>query len=185
MLVESARIAKMKKNFTELKKIHNETNHSDQLNKNIDSTPFETKYEVTSTQIENFQLNVIAGEHSAKLDEPLSIAGDNTAMNAVQMLISAFASCLETNWLFYITAYKLKVEDVSVHISAIIDRRYSLGITPARVKSFVITSRLITEENKDKIEKIAEKAKKTCVVGGSIHPDINREYKLEIIKPNS
>ena len=74
MLVESARIAKMKKNFTELKKIHNETKHSDQLNKTIDSTPFETKYEVTSTQIENFQLNVIAGEHSAKLDEPLSIA---------------------------------------------------------------------------------------------------------------
>jgi len=184
MLVESARIAKMKKNFTELKKIHDETNNSDQLKKTIDSTPFETKYEVTSTQIENFQLNVIAGEHSAKLDEPLSIAGDNTAMNAVQMLISAFASCLETNWLFYITAYKLNVEDVRVHISAVIDRRYSLGVTPARVKSFVITSKLITEEPIDKIEKIAEKAKKTCVVGGSIHPDIERVYRIELEKPN-
>ncbi|QEE15848.1 OsmC family protein [Promethearchaeum syntrophicum] len=184
MLIESARIAKMKKNFTELKKIHNEINHSDRLNKTIDSTPFETKYEVTSTQIENFQLSVIAGEHSAKLDEPLSIAGDNTAMNAVQMLISAFASCLETNWLFYITAYNLNVKDVRVHISALIDRRYSLGIIPARVKSFVITSKLITEEPMEKIEKIAEKAKKTCVVGGSIHPEIERIYHIEIQKPN-
>ena len=183
MLVESARIANMKKNFTELKKIPEESNHKDQLNKTIDSTPFETKYEVTSTQIENFQLNVVAGEHSAKLDEPLSIAGDNTAMNAVQMLISAFASCLETNWLFYITAYKLEVEDVRVHISAVIDRRYSLGITPARVKSFVITSILTTEEPLEKIENIAEKAKKTCVVGGSIHPDIERIYRIEIVKP--
>ena len=104
-------------------------------------------------------------------------------MNAVQMLISAFASCLETNWLFYITAYKLEVEDVRVHIFAVIDRRYSLGITPARVKSFVITSRLITNEPLDKIENIAEKAKNTCVVGGSIHPDIERIYNIEIIKP--
>jgi len=176
MLVEPARIAQMKKNFTELKKKN--------LQNSMDTTPFETKYEVTSTQIENFQLNVIAGEHSAKLDEPLSIAGDNTAMNAVQMLISAFASCLETNWLFYITAYKLEVEDVRVRISAIIDRRYSLGITPARVKSFVITSILTTEEPLEKIENIAEKAKKTCVVGGSIHPDIERIYNIEILKPD-
>ena len=115
MLVEPARIAQMKKNFTELQKKN--------LQNSTDTTPFEVRYEVISTQIENFQLNVIAGEHSAKLDEPLSIAGDNTAMNAVQMLISAFASCLETNWLFYITAYKLEVEDVRVHISAVIDRR--------------------------------------------------------------
>ncbi|MHA1512225.1 MAG: OsmC family protein [Promethearchaeota archaeon] len=176
MLVEPARIAQMKKNFTELQKKN--------LQNSMDTTPFETKYEVTSTQIENFQLNVIAGEHSAKLDEPLSIAGDNTAMNAVQMLISAFASCLETNWLFYITAYKLEVEDVRVHISAVIDRRYSLGITPARVKSFVITSKLVTKEPLDKIEKIAEKAKKTCVVGGSIHPDIERIYNIELLKPD-
>ena len=190
MLVEPARIALMKKNFTELQKIHNETNDSNHSNNSkhsensIDTTLFETKYEVTSTQIENFQLNVIAGEHSAKLDEPLSIAGDNTAMNAVQMLISAFASCLETNWLFYITANKLNVEDVRVHISAVIDRRYSLGVTPARVKSFVITSKLITDEPLDKIEKIGEKAKKTCVVGGSIHPDIERIYRIEITKSN-
>ena len=176
MLVEPARIAQMKKNFTELQKRN--------LQNSMDTTPFETIYEVTSTQIENFQLNVVAGEHSAKLDEPLSIAGDNTAMNAVQMLVSAFASCLETNWLFYITAYKLEVEDVRVHISAVIDRRYSLGIIPARVKSFVITSKLITEEPMDKSEKIAEKAKKTCVVGGSIHPDIERIYRIEIKKPN-
>ena len=176
MLVEPARIAQMKKNFTELQKKN--------LQNSMDTTPFETIYEVTSTQIENFQLNVVAGEHSAKLDEPLSIAGDNTAMNAVQMLVSAFASCLETNWLFYITAYKLNVEDVRVHISAVIDRRYSLGIIPARVKSFVITSKLITKEPIEKIENIAEKAKKTCVVGGSIHPDIERIYRIEIVKPN-
>ena len=55
-------------------------------------------------------------------------------MKAVQMLLSAFASCLETNWLFYLTAYNLKVDDVSAHISAIIDRRYSLGVTPTRIK---------------------------------------------------
>lgn len=177
MLVEPHRIAQMKKSFTELKEKN--------LQNPKDTTQFEVEYEATSKQTENFQLHVTAGEHSVKLDEPLSISGDNTAMNAVQMLISAFASCLETNWLFYITAYKLEVEDVRVHISAVIDRRYSLGIIPARVKSFVITSRLITEEPIDKIEKIAEKAKKTCVVGGSIHPDISREYKIEIIKPNS
>ncbi len=176
MLVEPARIAKMKKSFTELQKKN--------LQDSKDSTPFEVKYEVTSTQIENFQLNATTDKHSVKLDEPLNIAGDDTAMNAVQMLISAFASCLETNWLFYITAYKLKVENVSVHISAVIDRRYSLGVTPARVKSFIITSRLVTEEDIDTVKKIAEKAKKTCVVGGSIHPDIEKTYKFELIKPN-
>ena len=176
MLVEPARIAKMKRNFTELQKKN--------LQYSMDATPFEVEYEVTSKQTENFQLQVTAGEHSVTLDEPLSIAGDNTAMNAVQMLLSAFASCLETNWLFYLTAYKLNVDDVRVHISAVIDRRYSLGVTPARLKSIVVTSKLITTEPMDKIEKIAEKAKKTCVVGGSIHPDIERTYRIEIEKLN-
>ena len=106
----------MKKNFTKLKKIHDETNHANHTNQfkitiepqkqqnqknlqdSMDTTPFEVKYDVTCKQIENFQLHVTAGEHTVKLDEPHSVAGDNTAMNAVQMLISAFASCLETNW---------------------------------------------------------------------------------------
>ena len=176
MLVESARIAQMKKNFTELQK-------KNQID-STDSTQFEVEYEVTSKQTENFQLIATAGEHAVNLDEPLSIAGDNKGMNAVQMLVSAFASCLETNWLFYLTAYKLNVEDIQVHISARIDRRYSLGVTPARIKSFVITSKLITEEPLNKIEKIAEKVKKTCVVGGSIHPEIERIYNIEIEKPN-
>ena len=36
----------------------------------------------------------------------------------------------------------------------------------------------------NKIEKIAEKAKKTCIVGGSIHPNIERIDHIEIEIPN-
>ncbi|MHA1718476.1 MAG: OsmC family protein [Promethearchaeota archaeon] len=172
----------MKKNFTKLREIHEKTRKSPELNNNGD---FEVNYHVTCSQIQNFQLQATAGEHIVKLDEPHNIAGDNTAMNAVQMLISAFASCLETNWLFYITAYKLEVKDVSVSVSALIDRRYSLGLTPARLKSMVITSKLISNETREKIEHIGEKAKKTCVVGGSLHPDIEKIYKIEIFPPKS
>lgn len=182
MLVEPSRITLMKKNFTKLRKIHEKARKSPESTNN---SHFEVNYHVTCSQIKNFQLQATAGEHAVTLDEPHNIAGDNTAMNAVQMLLSAFASCYETNWLFYITAYNLDVEDISVSISAVIDRRYSLGVTPARLKSMVITSKLISNETREKIEHIGEKAKKTCVVGGSLHPDIEKIYKIEIFPPKS
>lgn len=143
----------------------------------------------TANQKSNFQLEIQTADHYVLSDEPELSGGDNTAPSPVTLLISAFAGCMEMNWLLLSSIYKLPVHEVKVGIQAKLDQRYKLGgkeAPPARLHSVVITTYIKTTEkimDKDKFERMLEKAIKACPVGGSLHPDIKKTYKLEFKTP--
>ncbi len=134
-------------------------------------------------QLKNLQVHAMIANHVVNTDEPLEGGGDDTAQSPVDTLVAALAACTEVNWVIYGTAMNLDIQEAVVHVDATIDRRYVLGGArgvPARLTAVKITSRVVTRAPRDKVERVHEKVQQFCPVAGSLHPDIKKEYKLEI-----
>lgn len=48
---------------------------------------------ISATSGDNYQVQVIAGEHSFTIDEPKSVGGDNAGPSPYDVLLSALAAC--------------------------------------------------------------------------------------------
>jgi len=144
------------------------------------------EFNVLAEQEANFKINISTGGHSILADEPNPI-GDNSGPTPVDLLLAGYAGCFEMSWLALCSLSNVKVEEIKVKISAKIDRRDSIGgpnDPPRRLQSLQITSIIKTAESEAKLSRVLAKVIRGCPVGGSIHPDIDREYLLQII-PNS
>jgi uncharacterized OsmC-like protein len=134
-------------------------------------------------QVTNLQVRAAVGTHVVNIDEPVEGGGDAAAQSPVDTLVAALAACTEVNWVAYGAAFNLDIQAAVVTVDATLDRRYVLGGTnrvPARLKAVRITSRVVTSAPRDKVELVHEKVQQFCPVAGSLHPDINKEYILEI-----
>jgi len=140
--------------------------------------------EVEATQVKDLQINVRAREHIIKVDQSAAAGGDGTAQSPVETLLAAAAACLELNWIAYSSAFNLELHYVSVKIEGKLDQRYVLSssIIPARLKSLRVISRIVTTESQEKIDKVYKKVLQYCPVNGSLHPDIHKEYVLDVQK---
>ncbi len=134
-------------------------------------------------QVTNLQIRATVGDHAINVDEPEEKGGDGAAQSPVDTLVAALAACTEVNWVAYGTAFNLDIDKAVVEVEGTIDRRYVLagakGV-PARLTAVKITSRVVTSAPRDKIERVYEKVQQFCPVAGSLHPEIKKEYVLEI-----
>ncbi len=143
---------------------------------------FLNSLEVEASQVKDLQIRVQARNHVINIDQSPAAGGDGTAQSPIETLLVAAAACLELNWIAYSSAFNLDVQRVSVKVEGKIDQRYLLSgaETPARLKSLKITSLIVTTENRDKIERVYQKVLQYCPVSGSLHPDIHKEYNLDV-----
>lgn len=149
-------------------------------------TVFSRNFHALAKHHSNFQLCVETEGHSVEFDQSLRNAGDATAPCPMSMLMASIAACLEMNWVVLLTLSQVAVEDVKVRVEGTLDGRYNIGgrrAPPARLQSLDITSILRTYAPREKIENLFEKAIAMCPVGGSLHADILKSYRLEIVQP--
>jgi uncharacterized OsmC-like protein len=142
---------------------------------------FRSTFQLYCSQKQNLQIGTQVRIHHVDMDEPESLGGDNSAPNPVELLLSAFAGCMEMNWIMYSSISNLDIQQVDVEIIAAIDKRYVFGPKygiPARLSSITIISHLYTNEPQNKVERVFEKVRDICPVGGSLHPDIEKKYEL-------
>jgi len=134
-------------------------------------------------QVKNLQIRVAVGKHIVSIDEPLDGGGEDTAQSPLDTLLVALAACIEVNWIAYSSAFNLDIHEVEVEVEGLIDQRFLLSganNVPARLKAVKITSRVVTSAPRENIERVHQKVHQFCPVNGSLHPDIKREYILEI-----
>jgi uncharacterized OsmC-like protein len=146
------------------------------------SNLFQSTFQLACTQKQNLQISSKVKNHIVSMDEPETLGGDGTAPNPVEMLLTAFAGCLEMNWIMYSSFHNLELHKVDVEILATIDKRYVFGLkygVPARLTSIRIISHLYTNESQEKVDRVFEKVRNICPVGGSLHPDIEKHYELK------
>ena len=102
----------------------------------------------------------------------------------MDLLLAGHAGCFEMTWIYLCSTSNLDVDEVKVEISAEMDGRDSFKGSkspPTRLKSMKIHTIVKSNESEKKLERIHKKARHDCSVGGSLHPDIEKEYTLEVI----
>ncbi len=137
-------------------------------------------------QVKDLHIRTTVGMHAIDIDEPVEGGGDDAAQSPVDTLVAALAACTEVNWVAYGAAFNLDMREASVFVDATIDQRYVLSgrsKVPARLIAVKILSRVVTSAPRDKVEKVHQKVQEFCPVAGSLHPDIKKEYVLEVQTP--
>jgi putative redox protein len=137
-------------------------------------------------QVKNLQIRAAVGKHTLNIDEPLEGGGDDTAQSPVDTLLASLAACIEVNWIAYSSAFNLDIREAVVEVEGTIDRRFLLSGTnsvPARLKAVKIISHIVTSAPRENVERVHQKVQQTCPVSGSLHPDIKKEYSIEIQEP--
>ena len=178
MLIEKSRLDIIQENARKLQR-----SVEDLKEGKIAESSFTKKMKVVCTQQENFQLHVQCRNHIVRIDEPQINAGDDTAMTPVEMLLCSYASCLEVSWLVYASVFAAKIDSIATEIEGEMDRRYTLGKDefPARYNKINVVFKIKSKESIERLNHILERVQKTCGVGGSLHPDIEKSYSIEMI----
>ncbi len=148
----------------------------------LPDSSFLNSLEVEASQVKDLQIRVQARNHVIKVDQSPAAGGDGTAQSPIETLLAAAAACMELNWIAYSSAFNLEIQKVSVKVEGKLDQRYLLNGAeiPARLKSLKVTSLIISAENRDKIERVYKKVLQYCPVSGSLHPNIHKEYILDV-----
>ena len=151
--------------------------------KDVPESAYMGKLKVVAVQKEKLQVEISAQDHKIIADEPLPY-GKDEGPSPVELLLAAHAGCFEITWIYLCSISNLDVDEIKVEISAEMDRRDGLKgpkSPPTRLKSMKIHTVVKSNESEKKLERIHTKARHDCWVGGSLHPDIKKEYTLEII----
>ena len=135
----------------------------------------------------NLRLDISTKHHTIIIDEPAPY-GDNLGPSPVELVLAGYAGCFQMGVIIFANSSNLKVDDVKVEISAKQDARNSFPgpKDPApRFVSMKIRTIIRSDESEKSLKRIVEKSKHSCVIAGSLHPDIEKEYILEIIPSSS
>ncbi|RLI64189.1 MAG: hypothetical protein DRO88_07980 [Promethearchaeia archaeon] len=177
MLLEPKLVKQMVKETEEMrKKIQNS-------GENLLESEYIYTSKVKARQVEKMQIEISTANHKVIVDEPKPFGKDEGA-SPIDLLLAAYAGCFQITLIFLSCASNLDVEDIKVEISAQMDARDGFRgpkSPPPRIKSMKILTIFKTSEPEKKIQRIIRKAKHDCSVGGSLHPDIKKEYILEIV----
>jgi uncharacterized OsmC-like protein len=120
----------------------------------------------------------VADERRLYADEPVSCAGENTAVSPEDLLLSAVGSCLTVAWISVLSAQGISVRNLDIELSGAVNFRGAYGIddSPPGFEHLSIVVNLDSDASADVIEGL--KAKVGAI---SVIPDtILRAVPLEI-----
>jgi len=143
-------------------------------------------FEVEAEQTQRLQVKVTGEGHTFFVDETEPF-GANKGPAPVYYFLGAYAACFEMNMITFCVMSNLNVESIKINISATMDGRdnfKSSDAPPVRLKTLTLRAVIHSDESEAKLDRIFKKAKRNCVIGGSLHADIEKTYLMEII-PNS
>ncbi|MBI4302087.1 MAG: OsmC family protein [Chloroflexi bacterium] len=100
-------------------------------------------------------------------DEPPVLLGNNTAPNAVELVLAALASCLSVGFIYSATAQGIKVEGLEFEMEGDIDLHGFLGLSDKvrpGYQAIRLFYRVKSDAPRDKLEELCEYAQKTSPV---------------------
>ena len=142
---------------------------------------------VVGNHEKNFRVDISTKDHTIIIDEPAPF-GNNLGPSPVELLLAGYAGCYQLGFIAFCSLSNMKVENVQVKISAVMDARKSFPgpKDPApRIVSVKIQTIVKSNESEARLNRIVEKSKRSCIIAGSLHPDIEKEYSLEILPSSS
>ena len=142
---------------------------------------------ITSRHIKNLYTESKVREHLVKADYPEAAGGDNQAPNPIELLLAAFAACIEAAFYEFAVHEGFTINSLVVNVEGSLDLRglfmidnVSAGFTDLRY-DFHIES----PNDSEKIRALAEKVVAHCPVVDSLKRPTPVSGEITISKPRS
>ena len=142
---------------------------------------------VTSRHIKNLYTEAKVREHLVQADYPEAAGGDNQAPNPIELLLAAFAACIEAAFYEFAMHEGFTINSLTVTVEGTLDLRglfmiddVSAGFTDLRY-DFQIES----PDAEEKIRELAEKVVAHCPVVDSLQRPTPVSGEITVSKPSS
>jgi uncharacterized OsmC-like protein len=128
------------------------------------------KPKVSSRHIRNLYTETQVREHLVKSDYGEAAGGENQAPNPIELLLSAFAACIEAAFYEFAEHEGLKITAVSADVEGTLDLRglFMIDDVSAGFKDVTFVLRIESPDDEAKVRALAEKVIAHCPVVDSL-----------------
>ncbi len=128
------------------------------------------KPRVSSRHIRGLYTETAVREHLIKADYPVPAGGSNQAPNPIELLLAAFAACIECAFYEFAVHEGLNINSVSVDLEGTLDLRglFMIDDVPAGFKDLAYNLNIVSPDDEHKIRDLAERVIAHCPVVDSL-----------------
>ncbi len=135
------------------------------------------KPRVSSQHIKSLYTETKVREHLVKADYPVPAGGSDQAPNPIELLLAAFAACVECAFYEFAVHEGLTINSVSVDIEGTLDLRglFMIDDVQAGFKDLTYNLNIASPDDQSKIRDLAERVIAHCpVVDSLVKPTLVR-----------
>ncbi len=128
------------------------------------------KPKVSSRHIKGLYTETKVREHLVKADYPVPAGGSDQAPNPIELLLAAFAACVECAFYEFAVHEGLTINSVSVDIEGTLDLRglFMIDDVQAGFKDLTYNLNIVSPDDESKIRDLAERVIAHCPVVDSL-----------------
>jgi len=131
---------------------------------------------------EKVLVEATARQHKVLVDEPAALGGDDTAMNPVELLLSALGACQSIVARTYAKQFDIDLKDFQVELEGDLDTDGFLGKADVRpgYSEIRATYHIDTDAPEEKVEEFIEFLEKHCPVGDTLEHGVNFASQFKV-----
>ncbi len=128
------------------------------------------KPKVTSKHIKGLYTETAVRNHVVKADYGEAAGGSNQAPNPIELLLSAFAACIESAFYEFAVHEGLNIHSVTAEVEGTLDLRglFMIDDVPAGFRDLSYTLTVESSDDEEKVRSLAEKVISHCPVVDSL-----------------
>ena len=142
---------------------------------------------VTSRHIKNLYTESKAREHLVKSDYAEAAGGNNQAPNPIELLLAAFAACIEAAFYEFAVHEGFTINSLTVNVDGTLDLRglFMIDNVSAGFKDLRYDFHIESPDDSEKLRELAEKVVAHCPVVDSLIKSTPVSGEITISKPQS
>lgn len=128
---------------------------------------------VSSRHVSGLYTETLAREHTVRADYARAAGGTDRAPNPIELLLSAFAACIESAFYEFALHRGFTINALSVELEGTLDLRgfFMIGDVPARFQDLRYTFHIDTPDDREAVQALAREVVAHCpVVDSLVHP---------------
>lgn len=142
---------------------------------------------VASRHVRNLYTETRVREHLVKSDYGEAAGGENQAPNPIELLLSAFAACIEAAFYEFAEHEGLTITSVAADVEGTLDLRglFMIGDVPAGFQDIRFVLRIVSPDDEARVRALAERVIDHCPVVDSLKKPTAVTGEIEIRRPQS
>jgi uncharacterized OsmC-like protein len=125
---------------------------------------------VTSRHIAGLYTETAVRDHLVKADYAEAAGGSNQAPNPIELLLAAFAACIESAFYEFAVHEGLRIDSVTAEVEGTLDLRglFMIDGVAAGFQDLTYTLNIESSDDKERLRELAEKVISHCPVVDSL-----------------